>query len=539
MRSLSHAFPGLLIFALALPLQADTQTNVNLRVMAANTTSGNSQRYETPGLNIFKGLKPDIVAIQEFNVSNNIGINTTEAIRAMIDDTFGTNFVYFRESGYSIPNGVISRYPMIASGSWTDSDTGVNDRGFAWAQIDLPGTNDLYVVSVHLKASNTSSDISRRTAEANELTDLISTNFPTNAWIVVAGDFNLFSETEGAIIKFKTYLSDSPVPADQAGDQDTNAGRTERYDRVLPSFSFTNSLTNVVLISHTFSSGLVFDSRVYTPLSDVSPVASGDSGATGMQHMGVVKDFRITYTVTNGAIAPTITNQPQSLTVTQGNNATFTVGAAGTSPLSYQWRFSGTNISSATLSSYTRANAQSGDAGSYTVVVTNSAGSVTSSVVTLTVNVPPSISAQPTNLTVNQRDNATFTVIAAGAPLNYQWRFNAGNISGATTGSYTKTNAQPADIGSYSVVITNAAGSVTSSAATLSLNVPQPLLTIAMPNAISWLGLSNLSYTVQAKPDLNAATWATLGTTSAPTVIISFTNADDGTTQRYYRVVYP
>src|SRR5262249_4593299 len=149
-----------------------------------------------------QGLKPDVVAMQEFNVSNQFGINTTAALSNMVATTFGTNFVFFRESGYAIPNGIISRYPFLGSGSWIDSDTGVNDRGFAWGRIDLPGTNELYVVSVHLKAGNSTTaptDASRRAAEAAEVKDLVTTNFPANAWIIVAGDMNLYSETEGAI----------------------------------------------------------------------------------------------------------------------------------------------------------------------------------------------------------------------------------------------------------------------------------------------------------------------------------------------------
>src|SRR5439155_6587291 len=128
------------------PVFVRAQSNVLVRVMAANLTTGTNQRYETPGLDILKGLAPDVVAIQEFNYASTSsnGINTVAAFREMLDTTFGTNFVYFRESGYNIPNGVISRYPIIASGSWDDPS--VSDRGFAWAQIDLPGTNDLYVV---------------------------------------------------------------------------------------------------------------------------------------------------------------------------------------------------------------------------------------------------------------------------------------------------------------------------------------------------------------------------------------------------------
>src|SRR5882757_7006382 len=114
MSFLSHSALPLLILAAA-QAQAQTpvmvQTNTTLRVMASNLSSGNYQRYETAGLDILQGLQPDIVCMQEFNYSSptGLGINTTAALREMVDTTFGTNFVYFRESGYNIPNGIISR----------------------------------------------------------------------------------------------------------------------------------------------------------------------------------------------------------------------------------------------------------------------------------------------------------------------------------------------------------------------------------------------------------------------------------------------
>ena len=283
---------------------------MTVRVVASNLSSGNNQRYETPGLNILKGIKADIVAMQEFNVSNSFGINTTPALSHMVATTYGTNFVACRETGYSIPNGIISRYPMLASGSWVDSDSGVNDRGFAWARIDVPGTNDLFVVSVHLKASNAGTDVTRRAAQAAEIKARISTNFPMNAWVIVAGDMNIYDQSEGAVSTFATFLSDTPIPADQNGDQDTNAGRAERYDRVLLSFSMTNLLVPVVMPSRTYANGLVFDSRVYTTLTDVPPVVPGDSGASGMQHMAVIRDFRIPLATPNPPAVPPVLTDP-------------------------------------------------------------------------------------------------------------------------------------------------------------------------------------------------------------------------------------
>ena len=192
-------------------ISASAQSNVTVRVMAANL-NGNSQTLGTPQLNILKGLKADIVAMQEFEYTSATtnGVNTPAAFREMIDATFGTNFVYFREEGYSLPNGIISRYPIVASGSFDDTE--VSNRGFAWAQINLPGTNDLYIVSVHLLTTGST----ERNTEATNLKAYIEANFPSNAWIVVAGDFNTDSRSEAAVTTFKTFLSDSPIPTTTA-----------------------------------------------------------------------------------------------------------------------------------------------------------------------------------------------------------------------------------------------------------------------------------------------------------------------------------
>lgn len=336
-------------------------TNFNLRVMAANTTSGNNQRYEAPGLRIFQGLKPDVVAVQEFNYvsTNGLGTSTPEAMREMVNSAFGTNFYFYREPGsYSIPNGIISRWPIIASNSWEDVDTGVNDRGFAWVRIDLPGTNDLYVVSVHLKAS--SSDSVRRAAEAVQLTSLIQSNFPANAWIIVAGDCNAENRNEACLTTFKTFLSDSPIPDDGnlngTPDPDTNASRGKPYDYVLPSFTLATNQVATVIGSRTLPNGLVFDSDRFTPLTDASPVQFGDSHVLNMQHMAVVKDFRINYTTTNFVTVPRPVIQLVSANVFRW---------AGLSNLTYRV------LSSGSLSNFTQAGTSTSTSTNY--FFTNSA----------------------------------------------------------------------------------------------------------------------------------------------------------------------
>jgi len=178
---------------------------------------------------------------------------------------------------------------------------------------------------------------------------------------------------------------------------------------------------------------------------------------------------------------PTITQQPTNLTVVLGSNATFSVAVAGSPPLSYQWRFNNTNlIAGATNAWLTLTNVQTTNAGSYSVTVTNVAGSITSSYAVLTVIVPPLITQQPQSLSVNPGSTAVFTVgvnTNSTPPLSYQWYFNGTNmLTNATSATLTLTNVQPGQAGNYSVVVANVAGSLNSSNAVLTLNVP-PVIT--------------------------------------------------------------
>ena len=203
-----------------------------------------------------------------------------------------------------------------------------------------------------------------------------------------------------------------------------------------------------------------------------------------------------------------ITNQPASVTTNAGGTVAFTVGADGSTPIGFQWRFNGANISGSTLSTFTLTNVQLTNAGNYTVLVTNSASSITSAVAVLTVNVPVVITNPPASVTVYVNSNATFSVTAGGTPAPaYQWRFNGTNISGATLASYTVTGARTTNEGNYTVVLTNAASSVTSSPASLSLyreygRAPLPYLSLLSTNGARHLivpgfqlGVTNLATT--------------------------------------------
>lgn len=253
---------------------------IRVRLIAGNLTSGNSQSYEAPGTRIFQGLDPDIAMIQELNV----GDNSPATIRAWVDMAFGATFAFFREAGAQIPNGIVSRYPIVESGIWEDPES--PNREFAFARIDVPGAIDLWAVSIHLLTDN-----SRRPAEATALVGFITAMIPAADYLVIGGDLNSDSRTEAAITTLGQVVRvGAPFPADQGGDPDTNAGRNSPYDWVMLDTDLTARQTAVTIGANSFPNGLVFDSRVYTPLADVSPVQIGDSGAASMQHMGVVKD---------------------------------------------------------------------------------------------------------------------------------------------------------------------------------------------------------------------------------------------------------
>jgi len=259
---------------------------IPVRVMSANLTSGNDQNYDPgEGLRIIQGLDPDIVLIQEFNY----GDNSVDAIRGFVDGATSVSHSYYRELEGSLPNGVISRYPILDAGEWDDKI--VSNRDFAWARIDIPGPIDLWVISVHLLTSSSGD----RNSEAKTLNDYILLEVPEDDYVIIGGDFNTSSRTESCIETLSdVVVTTGPYPADQDGVDGTNSSRSKPYDWVLTSSNLLELETPVRIGSSSFSNGLVFDSRVYSPLADVAPVQYGDSDSKNMQHMGVVRDFLLT-----------------------------------------------------------------------------------------------------------------------------------------------------------------------------------------------------------------------------------------------------
>ena len=195
-----------------------------------------------------------------------------------------------------------------------------------------------------------------------------------------------------------------------------------------------------------------------------------------------------TITLTASPIKTVITSQPAStVTVNQGSSTTLSITATGTAP-TYQWYLGSTAIAGATSSTYSITSASSASAGSYSCVVSNTLGSVTSTPVVVSVIITPTITSNPISQLVRSGTSATFTVSASGTSPTYQWNLNGTPIPGATSASYTVT-ASTSNTGNYTCTIKNAAGSVTTPAATLTLNTTH----LANLSSRAVVGASNLT----------------------------------------------
>ena len=286
----------------------------------------------------------------------------------------------------------------------------------------------------------------------------------------------------------------------------------------------------------------------------------------------------VSFTVDAGA--PTFTTQPIGQTIIAGQNTSFTVAANGTPTPSFQWQISTnsgvnwTNLtntatySGATTTTLTVTTATTGLSGArYRAVASSSAGNVPSNAATLTVNVatPPAITTQPTNQTVTAGGNASFTVLASGAPApTYQWQMSTdGGVtfanladvapySGATTTTLAITGVTTGLTGyRYRAIAANGvAPNATSSAATLTVNVA-PAITTQPTNQTIVAG-QNGSFTATATgtptPSLQwqvstngGTSWTNL-TNTAPysgvtTNILTLTAVTIGLNNNQYRLV--
>ncbi len=256
-----------------------------LRLVAANLSSGTRQNYDRGhGLRILQGISPDVVMLQEFSYRS----NSSTDLQAFAEQVMGGTAYYSREEGSPIPNGIISRHPIVASGEWADPHAA--NRDFAWARIDLPGPVDLWAVSVHFLTTKATA----RKAEAEVLVARLRESVPAGAYLAVGGDFNTGTRNEACYAVLQRLLvTDGPFPADAEGNSNTNMTRTKMYDAVLVNAALQRLAIPVQAGGRSFPHGLVLDVRRFTPLSVFAPATAADGSAPSMPHMAVIRDFRL------------------------------------------------------------------------------------------------------------------------------------------------------------------------------------------------------------------------------------------------------
>ena len=176
---------------------------------------------------------------------------------------------------------------------------------------------------------------------------------------------------------------------------------------------------------------------------------------------------------------PVILIHPISQSIITTKDVLFQVLAVGNQPLTYQWQRNATNILGETNSMLVLTNVQLSDVGAYRAVVANFLGSATSLAAELTpVATVPFIQAAPESQSIICGDNGAFQVTADGSrPFTYQWQLNGEAIAGAIEPTLLLTNVFTNQVGSYSVIISNQYGAITSVPVTLSIPVEPPFIT--------------------------------------------------------------
>jgi hypothetical protein len=196
---------------------------------------------------------------------------------------------------------------------------------------------------------------------------------------------------------------------------------------------------------------------------------------------------------------PAITGQPAGATVAMGGSVYMTVTAIGVPMLGCQWTMAGTNLVGQTNFFLSLSGIQPSQEADYRVIVSNSYGSITSSIAHVTVLVPPSITNQPAATNILAGSTFNLTVGATGtAPLTYRWTLEGVNVSGATNSILTVSNAQASNEGIYRVVVANAAGSITSSVALVRILPSAPVI-LVNPVSLTIGASSNATFSVVAQ----------------------------------------
>jgi len=289
--------------------------------------------------------------------------------------------------------------------------------------------------------------------------------------------------------------------------------------------------------------------------------AAGDLVITGVGAAGATRGYVMTVPEWIAQLG-----LPENQSVNAGANVTIGLKTNGTDSLSFQWFKNGSELPGATSTSlaYNNVTCASGDAGTYSVFVTNNAiPEVIKGQMVLTV-LDPAITQQPLNQTNRGWTTASFTVTATGAPtLSYQWKRGGidlsdgptgwgSTIAGASTSALSIANLQAADEGSYSVVVTTSAGGCTATSLSRYLAVlpAQPRFTSIVANpggsyTLTFLGWINetwyLYYSTSITAPLQTPDWTYTGQWGVFDGVtpVVYQDVTPGDVQRFYLLANP
>lgn len=336
----------------------------------------------------------------------------------------------------------------------------------------------------------------------------------------------------GILIGFTNFVTGNNSEFTRESGEPDHAGRKGAHSAWLTWTAPDNGTCEMETFGSSFDTVLA----VYTgaSLSNLTFIAANDdasnevlqsrvafSAVAGAAYQIAVDGYsaadagNITYRLSFSNAAPIIAVQPQNRSVVQGSNATFSVTALGYPPLTYQWRFNGTEIAGATNATLVLGNAQTANEGFYSVVVANGFGSAISEGARLTVLRPPAIASLSADSIVVAGSTAQLEVMATGTgPLSYQWRFGGTNLPGALLSVLTLSDITRSQAGLYSVVVSNSYGAVTSAAVNVNVHHSLTLLTngagaiTADPDLPSYSPLSVVALTATPAPGAYFVNWS-------------------------------
>jgi hypothetical protein len=201
-----------------------------------------------------------------------------------------------------------------------------------------------------------------------------------------------------------------------------------------------------------------------------------------------------------GGTPPVITQSPPNTNVLLNGTLLLQAAATGSGPISWQWRFNGTQLPGETNASLFIDYLRNEDAGTYDVFALNSGGAAFSSAAQVLIAESPYIStAPPAVFGTNAGSNVTFTVTAGGsAPLTYQWKRDGVDIPGATVPALTLTNLILTDSANYTLAVSNAYG--VANATTLLQVLIRPAVTNHIVSQTVLQG-ANATFTLTAGPN--------------------------------------